>query len=88
MMTGFVAEFSFCVAHAATNYVTYWLIFHTVLDYGCQNRDRRSQDTLILKKGLSTNCLSMIKYQWYIFCNANLTFQFGFWSITEWWLEK
>jgi len=49
MTTGFVAEFSFCVPHAARNKVSYGLIFHTVLDYSGQNRDRQSQDTLILK---------------------------------------
>jgi hypothetical protein len=49
MTTGFVAEFSFCVPHAATNYISYGLIFHTVLDYTSQNRDRHPQDILILK---------------------------------------
>jgi hypothetical protein len=49
MTTGFVAEFFFCVPRAATNYVSYGLIFHIVLDYISQNRDRRSQDILILK---------------------------------------
>jgi hypothetical protein len=49
MTTGFVAQFSFCVPRAAINYVIYWVIFHTVLDYGSQNSDRRSQDILILK---------------------------------------
>jgi len=49
MMTGFAAEFSFCVPCAATNYVIYGLIFHTVLHYSSQNRDIRSQDILILK---------------------------------------
>jgi hypothetical protein len=33
------------------------------------------------QKGLSTNCMYMIKYQ--SFSKANLTFQFGFWSIRE-----
>jgi len=49
MMMGFVAEFSFCVPCAAMNSVIYGLIFHTVLDYSSQNRDRWSQDILILK---------------------------------------
>ena len=49
MTTGFVAEFSFCVPRAARNNVAYGLIFHTVPDYSSQNRDRLSQDTLILK---------------------------------------
>ena len=50
MMTGFVAEFSFCVPNAARNEVFYGLIFHTALDYTCQNRDRLSQDMLTLKE--------------------------------------
>ena len=49
MTTGFVVEFSFRVPRAARNYVAYGLIFHTVLDYSSQNRDRLSQDILILK---------------------------------------
>jgi len=49
MTTGFVAEFSFCVPHAARNNVAYGLIFQTVHDYSSQNRDRLSQDILILK---------------------------------------
>ena len=49
MTTGFVAESSFCVPRAATNNVVYWLIFHTVLVYSIQNRDRHSQDILILQ---------------------------------------
>jgi hypothetical protein len=48
MITGFVAELSFCVPRAATNYISYRLLLHTVLDYS-QKRDRRSQDILILK---------------------------------------
>jgi hypothetical protein len=86
MMTGFVAELSFCVPCAATNYISYRLLLHTDLDYS-QNRDRRSQDILILK-GTKTDCLHMIIYQWYIFSNAILTFQFSFWSITEWQFGK
>ena len=49
MTMGLVAEFSFCVPCAARNNVTYGLIFHTVHDYSSQNRDRLSQDILILK---------------------------------------
>ena len=49
MTTGFVAEFSFCVSRAARNNVAYGFIFHTVHDYSIQNRDRLSQDILILK---------------------------------------
>jgi hypothetical protein len=49
MTMGFVAEFSFSVPCAARNYVSYGLIFHTVLDYTSQNGDKRSQDILILK---------------------------------------
>ena len=49
MSTGFVAEFSFCVPRAARNFVSYRLIFHAVLEYSSQNRDRLSQDILILK---------------------------------------
>jgi hypothetical protein len=49
MTTGLVDEFSFCVPSAARNEVIYGLIFHTVLDYTSQNRDRRSQDILTLK---------------------------------------
>jgi len=60
MMTGFVAEFSFCVPHAARN-ISYGLVFHTVLDYSSQNRDRLLQDILILKG--TKHCLYMIKYQ-------------------------
>jgi len=49
MTTGFVAEFSFCVLRTAMNNVICSLKFYTVLDYSSQNRDRRSQDILILK---------------------------------------
>jgi hypothetical protein len=48
-MTDFVAEFSFCVPRAATNYISYGLIFHTVLDYRSPNKHRCSQDILMLK---------------------------------------
>ena len=47
MTTGLVAEFSLCVPSAARKLCP--LIFHTALDYTSQNRDRRSQDMLILK---------------------------------------
>jgi len=49
MTMGFVAEFSFCVPRSARNNVVYGLIFHTVHDYSSQNRDKLSQDILILK---------------------------------------
>jgi hypothetical protein len=39
MMTVFVADFSFCVPRTETNYLSYGLIFHTVLDYSSKNRD-------------------------------------------------
>jgi hypothetical protein len=45
---GLVAEFSFCVSRSkrTTSFID---SFHTALDYGSQNRDRRSQDILIPK---------------------------------------